>query len=266
MSSEIKADKWSPASGTSATIGDSGDTYTVPSGVTLNTSSATLTLPSTIITGQTAKTSLVDADKFLISDSAASGALKYVEKQYLPSGTLVQVAKVVNSSVGATSVEVQNCFTTTYKFYKIVCRMFRPGTDHDYCRMRLMTGTNTAVTATDYRRANYMYRSDNTTDTSSGTTDEFRILENVEDAAAESGGMFVMYASIDKNTSSSCSFKYTGTSSYTDGNAGGKRQVTGMIGGFYYNAISSVDPTGFLLRSANNITQVDLTVYGVVQS
>ena len=33
MSSEIKADKWSPASGTSATIGDSGDTYTIPSGV-----------------------------------------------------------------------------------------------------------------------------------------------------------------------------------------------------------------------------------------
>ena len=36
MSSEIKADKWSPASGTSATIGDSGDTYTVPSGATLS--------------------------------------------------------------------------------------------------------------------------------------------------------------------------------------------------------------------------------------
>ena len=79
MSSEIKADKWSPASGTSATIGDSGDTYTVPSGVTLNTSSATLTLPSTVITGQTEKSSLADADKFLISDSAASGALKYVQ-------------------------------------------------------------------------------------------------------------------------------------------------------------------------------------------
>ena len=39
MSSEIKADKWSPASGTSATIGDSGDTYTVPSGVTLDIAS-----------------------------------------------------------------------------------------------------------------------------------------------------------------------------------------------------------------------------------
>ena len=36
MSSEIKADKWSPASGTSGTIGDSGDTFTVPSGATLS--------------------------------------------------------------------------------------------------------------------------------------------------------------------------------------------------------------------------------------
>jgi len=35
MSSEIKADKWSPASGTAGTIGDSGDTFTVPTGVGL---------------------------------------------------------------------------------------------------------------------------------------------------------------------------------------------------------------------------------------
>ena len=42
MSSEIKADKWSPASGTAGTIGDSGDTFTIPSGVTLaNSGTAT---------------------------------------------------------------------------------------------------------------------------------------------------------------------------------------------------------------------------------
>ena len=35
MTSEIKADKWSPASGTAGTIGDSGDTFTVPTGVGL---------------------------------------------------------------------------------------------------------------------------------------------------------------------------------------------------------------------------------------
>ena len=36
MTSELKVDKISPASGTSFTLGDSGDTYTVPSGATLS--------------------------------------------------------------------------------------------------------------------------------------------------------------------------------------------------------------------------------------
>ena len=116
MSSEIKADKWSPASGTSATIGDSGDTYTVPSGVTLNTSSATLTLPSTVISGQTAITSLADTDKFLVSDASDSGNLKYVEKQYLPSGSHVLISsQTVTSNVG--EVLFADVFTSDYDQY-----------------------------------------------------------------------------------------------------------------------------------------------------
>ena len=54
MSSEIKADKWSPASGTAGTIGDSGDTFTVPSGVTLDIASgATLDTTGATVTGAT---------------------------------------------------------------------------------------------------------------------------------------------------------------------------------------------------------------------
>ena len=42
MTSELKVDKITPASGTSATIGDSGDTFTIPSGVTFaNSGTAT---------------------------------------------------------------------------------------------------------------------------------------------------------------------------------------------------------------------------------
>ena len=94
MTSELKVDKITPASGTSGTIGDSGDTFTVPSGATLTASAATVNLPTSVITGQTEKTSLADADKFLISDSAASGAFKYVQKSNLPSGGLVPTAQV----------------------------------------------------------------------------------------------------------------------------------------------------------------------------
>ncbi len=43
MSSEIKANKISPATGTAFTLGDSGDTFTVPSGATLNVTGATVT-------------------------------------------------------------------------------------------------------------------------------------------------------------------------------------------------------------------------------
>ena len=75
MTSELKVDKITPASGTNTQIGESGDTT--------NLSAGTVTLPTSIITGQTEKTSLVDADKFLISDSAASGAFKYVQKSNL---------------------------------------------------------------------------------------------------------------------------------------------------------------------------------------
>ena len=41
MSSEIKANKISPATGTAFTLGDSGDTFTIPSGVTLTNNGTT---------------------------------------------------------------------------------------------------------------------------------------------------------------------------------------------------------------------------------
>jgi len=43
MSSEVKANKLSPATGTDVTLGDSGDTFTIPSGATIDASAATAT-------------------------------------------------------------------------------------------------------------------------------------------------------------------------------------------------------------------------------
>jgi len=118
MSSEIKADKWSPASGTSATIGDSGDTYTIPSGATLTASAATVNLPTSIITGASEKTTLVDADKFLISDSAASGAFKHVQKSNLPSGTHVKLLS--GSASSSVNHDFQNFMDTSkYRSYLV---------------------------------------------------------------------------------------------------------------------------------------------------
>ena len=174
MSSEIKADKWSPASGTAGTIGDSGDTFTVPSGVTLNTSSATLSIPSTVITSQTEKSSLVDADKFLVSDSAASGALKYVQKSNLGAGGLVLIEQEKSSGSSAVSdVQFANVFTSTYQMYRLIG--FASSYDNDVSlRLRYMDGT-TADSSTEYRhlRMGEKINSSNTISShSSGNTGE----------------------------------------------------------------------------------------------
>ena len=147
MTSEIKADKWSPASGTAGTIGDSGDTFTVPSGVTLDTSSSTLTLPSTVITGQSAKTSLVDADKFLISDSAASGALKYVQKSNLGASNPTLIERIENDS-DVSSLTFTNCFSSTYDVYKVVFYIGTTQANGDL-HLRFRKNTSDDFTGTD---------------------------------------------------------------------------------------------------------------------
>ena len=74
-------------------------------------------LDVTAITGHSEKTSLVDADKFLISDSAASGALKYLQKSNLPSGALTKVASASTLRSSHGDADISNCFTTTYDVY-----------------------------------------------------------------------------------------------------------------------------------------------------
>ena len=146
MTSELKVDKITPASGTNTQIGEAGDTT--------NLSAGTVTLPTTIITGQSAKTSLADADKFLISDSAASGAFKYVESQYVGGGGgMTLVGQSVDTASGGTTyngISFDDVFTATYDNYLIVAS-FTTETDGDNVRMRFREG------GSDYTGSGYIY-------------------------------------------------------------------------------------------------------------
>jgi hypothetical protein len=51
MASEVKANKWSPGTGVAGTLGDSGDTFTVPSGATLAVASGATIANSGTATG-----------------------------------------------------------------------------------------------------------------------------------------------------------------------------------------------------------------------
>jgi len=73
-------------------------------------------LDITSITGQTAITSLADTDKFLVSDASDSGNLKYVENQYLGSGTHVLLGST-NVTSNVSNVTFQSLFSDTYTNY-----------------------------------------------------------------------------------------------------------------------------------------------------
>jgi hypothetical protein len=64
--SKIEVDQVDPQSGTTLTLGTSGDTITVPTGVTLDASNATTTLPATVVTtdgSQTLTNKTIDASQ-----------------------------------------------------------------------------------------------------------------------------------------------------------------------------------------------------------
>jgi len=90
--SKIEVDAIEPQSGTTLTVGASGDTITVPSGVTLDTSNSTLTLPDNSVTtnkiadsnitlAKLSATGTKDATTFLRGDNtfAAAGGGKVLQ-------------------------------------------------------------------------------------------------------------------------------------------------------------------------------------------
>ena len=73
--SELKVNKVTPRSGTTVTLGDSGDTITIPSGATLDASNATLTLPDGSVTSAKISYPLTTFSSTGIDDDGTSTAI-----------------------------------------------------------------------------------------------------------------------------------------------------------------------------------------------
>ena len=165
MSSEIKADKWSPASGTSATIGDSGDTFTIPSGVTFansgtatgfggdNTPSFRTRLATNQSISDATNTKLAFATEDWDSDSAFAS-----NKFTVPSGEGGKY--VINAQIGSSPIGDGN---------RIQLWFYINGGSVDYGKARVVMAANsndtwmsttlvTELSASDYVEA-YIYQS-----------------------------------------------------------------------------------------------------------
>ncbi len=251
MTSELKVDKITPASGTNTQIGEAGDTT--------NLSAGTVTLPTTIITGQTEKTTLVDADKFLISDSAASGAFKYVQKSNLPKGTLVEVDQssiAAGSSVAA--VEFSNIFSSSYNTYFVRLSKIRYVGDTKL-QMRFYSDTGTTeYTGSYYYWVHYGLAVGGSREDADGNGDDRLYMTQILDYDQPADGGVTGFFYID-NPLANDNFSVNVTGQF------GYRNNSNVFNGINFaGKYSGSSPRyGFKLYGSSNVEYADITVYGV---
>ena len=251
MTSELKVDKITPASGTNTQIGEAGDTT--------NLSAGTVTLPTSIITGASEKTTLVDADKFLIADSADSNAFKHVQKSNLPSGTLVEVAQssiAAGSSVAA--VNFSNIFSSTYNTYFVRMSKIRFA-GNSKVNMRFFSDTGTSeISLSYYYFAFYGLDAQNNEERDFGNGDNKLVLtQEVDyDQPADSGATGFFY--ID-NPLANDNFSVNVTGQF------GYRNSSYIFNGVNFAGKFSGSSAryGFKLYGTSNVEYADITVYGV---
>jgi|TARA_R100000231_G_scaffold21768_1_gene20881 hypothetical protein len=251
MTSELKVDKITPASGTNTQIGEAGDTT--------NLSAGTVTLPTSIITGASEKTTLVDADKFLIADSADSNAFKHVQKSNLPSGGLVKIVeKTVDS--GVSEVVFQNVFTSTYRKYLLVASMIRTSSDATI-NLRFLQADGTS----EFSGAYYNFVSagrDNggnfESDQGNGDTKLVFCTGGADADSSSDGGMSGAFYFLEPY-STSFSARVTGTYQWRNAS---NEYVAQYFGGKYSGTAIR---TGFkLYPGSGNIAKCYATLYGVI--
>ena len=218
-------------------------------------------LDSTLITGQTAITSLADTDKFLVSDASDSGNLKYVEKQYLPSGAMTLITRASSSSAVG-DIAVDNCFSDTYDYYKIYFWINAEDAEGELRFRWRKAGSD----RTDSYYINTGYASQKSSSASSSYTafqawngDHFVFLNNLN--ANDNMGTTVELTIYDpraRDEGNLATVQYHG-STYRNDNL----WVNINGGGMYGNQGSGDDFDGFKLYISNsNIKYYDYAIYG----
>jgi len=214
-------------------------------------------LDNTAITGQTAITSLADTDKFLVSDASDSGNLKYVEKQYLPSGTFVKVGDVRSNSA-AGSHDLTGIFSDTYDKYFFSLSTF-PITAGQYIYMQFLDGSNNPLTSGYYGVAwGREQGPDNATQnyTFSGSTSAIKLNDSTSNGRAWQGQGYIVGPTSGIASNKAVTWQQASYNSDND--------MISMVGGF--TNVLTTDATGMRIYSGVNLTAISLQVYGVVDT
>lgn len=222
-------------------------------------------LDITSITGHSEKTSLVDADKFLISDSAASGALKYVQNSNLAGGTHIQVGTVhYETSQSTHAATLSNCFSSTYDHYVLYLYLL-PATNSASIEMDVLNDSGGNINSLFNYSARY-FDSDGSSGSHTGQSTNHINLGSVSSNPRDGGLGGVFHFHINKNhssTSQSGTFRSTGFYSSVASN-NDQTQKAYYFGGYYRQTGDNDSAKSLKFAvSTGNLEQVSMKMYGL---
>jgi hypothetical protein len=219
-------------------------------------------IDSTLVTGQTAITSLADTDKFLVSDASDSGNLKYIENQYLGGGAMELLSTASRTSGTAAQVYMTDFMDNTkYISYIAHCSFKNEGNGNSQFFNFTSSGGITMEASNYYGAGNQVK---NANGTLSNNTREIATNENkvswISDASTRTAFMeFVMHP-IGVTTNSGVSTVFF--RGQTDRWTGSSREPQYVTGAAYY--INATVPTGFVIGAVGgNWERYEIRVYGL---
>jgi len=219
-------------------------------------------IDTTAITANTEKSTLVDADKFLISDSAASGALKYVQKSNVSSAAiLTQVGALeVTSSQGALSIP--SCFTSTYLKYFILFDRIQVDSNGADFRMQWHYGDSSSNDS-QYHHYSALHRYPSTTDAwSAVNAGEVKLGQAQKSGAGNFiNGFMYMYHPLSTTDGTTNGVWHMQNNS---NNGAGSAVTVGSFGTGDSGSNSAY--TGFQLYASTGDIKGNITVYGIKNS
>ena len=182
--SKIEVDKIDPQSGTALEVGTSGDTVTVPSGVTLTTTNATVNLPASVgglgtgitnaqLAGSidvTSKITGVVPTANLGSGAASSAVFLSGASTWIAAGGGMW-EKISNQTISNAATVDFTTFSSDYQDFKLIGSGLHPVTDNVNLALRLSIASS-FITA-DYAFGNMGYDDDDNIKYSSGNSQSY---------------------------------------------------------------------------------------------